>query len=169
MGSGEQEMYRHIVELLEDWRPRQAYDTERKFQIELLEYLKWKLNNNGEFPGDEDPFIVSSDNDSLRGDIVVNDTVAIELKYDFSTSQEEEFQDQLEEYADNYPFIIVCSCDVGDRETWQEFENTFANRQDGSQLDQTEFTFIYKPYENFGTGSGNDGQVSADDTLLGEL
>lgn len=158
-GEGQQ-TYRQVVDLVERWRPSKAYGHERKFQSELQEYLDENLNSGGSgglggmMGGGTGGHVVSTERGTSRGDVVIDDLVGIELKRDFTNSQKKKLRGQLEDYADNYPFVIACACGIKDMDGWRELENKFSQRHGGLGLEQqTEFTFIHKRKDDFGTQS----------------
>jgi len=153
-GQGNQ-TYQKVVDLLHAWRPSQDYGHESKFQKELAEFLDEQLNNQndglmgGVMNGGGDNYVVSRERGNARGDVVVDDTVGIEMKRHFSNDQKRKLRGQLEDYADNYPYVIALACGVDDIDGWREVENKFS-RGRGVGLNQTEFTFITKSRDNFG-------------------
>lgn len=173
MFGGEQDTYRTVVALVERWCPSKAYGHERKFQSELQEYLEENLNSNGGgWMGNGGNCVVSTERGTSRGDVVVDDVVGIELKRNFSNSQKKKLRGQLEDYADDYPYVIACACGIEDMDGWRELENKFIHSRQGLGLERTQFDFIHKRRENFGTesGGGSDGLFGGGDGgLLGEL
>lgn len=163
MFGGEQDTFRTVVQLVEEWRPSEAHGHEREFQSELQKYLEDRLNNErgggiGGLVGEGKNFIVSTERGTSRGDVVVDDVVGIELKREFSNSQKKKLRGQLEAYADHYPYVIACACGIQDMDGWRELENKFTNRLGSLGLEQsTEFVFIHKRKENYGTGHGRRG------------
>ncbi|WP_254768265.1 hypothetical protein [Salinilacihabitans rarus] len=171
-GQGDQ-TYQKVVELVEAWRPSQDYGHEREFQKELANYLDKQLNEQtaggmddllGEVGGGGN-YVVYRERGASRGDVVVDDIVGIEMKRHFSNSQKKKLRGQLEDYADNYPYVIALACGIDDINGWRELENKFTQgRGMGIGMDQTQFTFIIKRRENFGEphdfgGSGGFGDV----------
>lgn len=158
-----------VWNLVQQWIPSQEYGHERKFQSELQEYLDEQLNGSGGgmglggggFGGGES-HTVSTERGTAYGDVVVDDTVGIELKRNFSNSQKRKLRGQLEDYADNYDFVIACACGIEDTDGWREVENKFS-RGRGGVMDMIEFRFIIKRRENFG-----DGQQGNNDGLFGD-
>lgn len=157
MFGGERETFRDVLDLVERWRPSEAYGHEREFQSELQDYLDENLNSGGGILGADTNYVVSTERGTSRGDVVVNDVVGIELKRDFTNSQKKKLRGQLEDYADNYPFVIACACGVKDMDGWRELENKFSQRGGGIGFDQTEFAFVIKRQDNFGTGERGRG------------
>lgn len=156
---------REVLNLVDQWVPSQEYDHENKYQSELQEYLDEALNQQGggmglDMGGGQE-HVVSTERGTSYGDVVVDDTVGIELKRNFSNSQKKKLRGQLEDYADNYEFVIACACGIEDMDGWRELENKFSNRQRG-MMDMTEFEFLYKKRDNMGTGQDN-----TDDGLFG--
>lgn len=108
---------------------------------------------------------VSTERGTAYGDVVVDDTVGIELKRNFSNSQKRKLRGQLEDYGDNYDFVIACACGIEDTDGWREVENKFSQGQRG-MMEMTEYRFIIKRRENFGGGSGQSGGLLGGDGFL---
>lgn len=157
-----------VWDLVQRWNPSQVYDHENKYQSELQGYLDEALNESGSGMG-LDPMgggthAVSTERGTSYGDVVVDDTVGIELKRNFTNSQKRKLRGQLEDYGDNYDWVIACACGVEDTDGWREVEGKFDPNQRG-MMDMTEFRFVIKQRENFGTGNsggGNDGLLGGD-------
>lgn len=172
MFGGERQTYQEVVDLVERWRPSKAYGHERKFQSELQEYLEERLNSGGGgiLGGGGQNHVVSTERGTSRGDVVIDDAIGIELKRDFTNSQKKKLRGQLEDYADNYPFVIACACGIRDMDGWRELQNKFKNRRGGLGLEGgTEFAFIHKRKENFGTDSDDGGMFGGSGDLFGGL
>lgn len=71
--------------------------------------------------------------------------------------QKRKLRGQLEDYADNYQFVIACACGIEDTDGWREVEKKFSRRR--GLMDGTEFRFIVKRRDGFGEGgqNGDDG------------
>lgn len=155
-----------VWDLVQRWNPSQVYDHERKYQSELQSYLNEQLNESGGGMGlgmsGGQSYSVSTERGTAYGDVVVDDTVGIELKRNFSNDQKRKLRGQLEDYGDNYDFVIACACGVEDEDGWREVQNKFANQQ-RNMMDMTEFRFIIKRRENF----GRDGQGRSGGGLFG--
>lgn len=147
-----------VWRLVQGWTPPEVHDHERKYQSELQEYLDEELNGGGGGMGlgmgGGQSHAVSTERGTAYGDVVVDDTVGIELKRNFSNSQKRKLRGQLEDYGDNYDFVIACACGVEDTDGWREVENKFSGAQRG-MMDMTEYRFIIKRRENFGQGGGD--------------
>lgn len=144
-----------VYDLVERWTPSQVYDHERKYQSELQDYLDEQLNESGGMGmgmglgGGGGSHAVSTERGTSYGDVVVDDTVGIELKRNFSNSQKRKLRGQLEDYGDNYDFVIACACGVEDPDGWHEVENKFGRNQRGFG-ETTEFRFLIKRRDSFG-------------------
>lgn len=150
------------------------YDHERKYQSELQDYLNQALNESGGGMGmglemgGGGSHAVSTERGTSYGDVVVDDTVGIELKRNFTNSQKRKLRGQLEDYAENYDWVIACACGVEDTDGWHEVEGKFGPNQRGV-MDRTEFRFTIKRREDFGTDSsqrGSDGLFGGEGGLL---
>lgn len=158
-----------VWRLVQQWTPSQVYDHENKYQSELQDYLDQQLNSSSGGMGlgmeGGESYRVSTERGTAYGDVVVNDTVGIELKRNFSNDQKRKLRGQLEDYADSYDFVIACACGVEDADGWREVENKLT-RQRG-MIDMTEFRFIIKRRENFGQENrGGDGGIFGGDSLF---
>ena len=170
MFNGGSQTFETVIRLVEGWSPTREYDHESKFQKELSGYLDEELNQDGSGMGgilgggmdSGDNYVVSRERGNSRGDVVVDDVVGIEMKRNFSNSQKKKLRGQLEDYADNYPYVIALACGIDDMDGWRELENKFSNR--GMEMDQTQFEFIIKKRDNYG-GSNDSG--GGDGGLLG--
>lgn len=149
-----------VWDLVQQWNPSQVQDHERKYQSELQEHLDTELNNNsgpmgiGGMGGNQS-HAVSTERGTAYGDVVVDDVVGIELKRNFDNSQKRKLRGQLEDYADNYDFVIACTCGIEDTDGWREVENKFSQGR-GGFIDMTEFRFIIKRREDFGKDNTNN-------------
>jgi hypothetical protein len=148
--------YQTVIELVEAWRPSQDYGHESKFRKELAEFLDKELNSQSSSMmdgmlsgGGSSNYVVGSERGNARGDVVVDDTVGIEMKRHFSNDQKRRLRGQLEDYADDYPYVIALACGIDDMDGWREVENKLT-RSRGMGLNQTHFKFIIKRRENFG-------------------
>jgi hypothetical protein len=153
-----------VWELVQMWTPSEVYDHEREYQAELQEYLDRKLNESGGGGmglgmGGGGSHAVSTERGTSYGDVVVDDTVGIELKRNFTNSQKKKLRGQIADYADSYSFVIACACGIEDTDGWRELEQKFSQRQRGP-MDRTQFRFIIKRRDNFGSedSGGNGGQ-----------
>jgi hypothetical protein len=147
-----------VWDLIQQWNPSQVHDHENKYQSELQNYLDQALNESGGGMGmgldmGGGSHAVSTERGTSYGDVVVDDTVGIELKRNFSNSQKRKLRGQLEDYADNYDWVIACTCGVEDTDGWHEVEGKFGPGQRG-MMETTEFRFIIKRRENFGSEDG---------------
>lgn len=154
-----------VWNLVQQWTPPGVYDHENKYQSELQDYLDEQLNSDpgglGMGMGGNASYTVSTERGTAYGDVVVNDTVGIELKRNFSNDQKRKLRGQLEDYGDNYDFVIACACGIEDTDGWREVEKKFSRQQ--GLMDATEFRFIVKRRDEFG-----DGDHRGDDGFLGE-
>lgn len=115
-----------VISAIENWNP-ELYDHERKYQSDLKNYLMENL--------DED-YTISTNRDSSKGDIVVNDNIGIELKRNFSSRHKSQLEDQLDSYGNEYTYIISCSCGVDDRKGWEEMKDKYGGTK-GEEFPKT--------------------------------
>lgn len=156
---------RDVLDLVEQWIPSSEYDHERKYQSELQDYLDESLNQQsggvglGMSAGGGGGHVVSTERGTSYGDVVIDDTVGVELKRNFSNSQKKKLRGQLEDYADSYDYVIACACGIEDMDGWRELENKLDNRNRG-MMDMTDFAFVIKRRKNMGRDpdrGSNDG------------
>lgn len=145
---------RDVLRIVEDWIPTDEYDHEREYQAELKQHLDEELNSGGDgLMGDlgapSGGYAVSSEHGTSYGDVVVDGTVGIELKRNFSNDQKKKLRGQLEDYAENYSFVVACACGIDDRDGWRELENRYSGST-GIGVDATEFAFVVKDREAMG-------------------
>lgn len=169
---GGDQLGRQVLTHVEKWVPSQVYNHENKYQSELQDYLDDALNNHGGMTGlgiSGGGHAVSTERGTSYGDVVVDDTVGIELKRNFTNSQKKKLRGQLDEYADNYDFVIACACGIDDMDGWRELENIFTDRQQGL-MNMTHFAFVIKRREDMGgrgtSGGGRDGGIFGGDGLF---
>lgn len=144
-----------VWDLVQQWTPSQVYGHENDYQSELRDFLDENLNSGGRgpFAASED-YPVSKERGTSYGDVVVDDTVGIELKRNFSNSQKRKLRGQLEDYGDNYEFVIACACGIEDTDGWHEVKSKF-KRGRGGMMERTEYRFIIKERDDFGSGGGD--------------
>lgn len=155
-----QQTAQRTLDFLEEWQPAERYDHERKYQSELQEYLRQKLNQNrGPFGGSGEDHAVSTERGKSRGDVVVDDRIGIELKREFSNDQERKLKGQLQDYRKEYDFVIAVACGIEDMDGWtrvkKEFQNTGMGMGDPNAVP---VEFVHIPLDRIGTG--NQGQYS---------
>lgn len=146
------------LQLVRDWNPREAYGHEREFQKELSEYLDEQLNQGnttGSFESHD--YVVSREHGRSNGDVVVDDSVGIELKRDLSNSQTKKLDGQIRSYRKEYDFVIVCACGIDDMSGWRRLKNNYRNQGLNSLDQQTApVEFVHKKKEHFGnSGTSN--------------
>jgi hypothetical protein len=153
-----------VLDLVDQWVPSEVHGHERDYQSELQDYLDEKLNQqSGGFGLGLDAgggsHVVSTEHGTSYGDVVVDGEVGIELKRNFSNSQKKKLRGQLEDYADNYDWVIACTCGIEDMDGWRELENKFLGSNRG-MMNPTQFGFVIKRREDMGndaSSGGNDG------------
>lgn len=150
---GGNQKFQEVVDLVERWRPSQDYGHESKFQNELQEYLDECLNEGGQemaLGGQQSDDVVEREQGKSRADVAVNDLVGIEMKRDLSNRQTKKLRGQIEDYLDNYDFVIVCACGMEDRDGWRKLKNKYDGAQGDMISGQKQVKFIWKKTENYG-------------------
>lgn len=149
-----QQLFRDVLQEVNTWIPSKAYNHERKFQDELQDYLDDNLNSGGDpLMGPQKDIPVSKEHGRSKADIAVDNTVGIEMKRDLSNSQTKKLRGQIEDYLDNYNYVIVLACGIKDKDGWRELKNRYQGQQglDGGQVE-----FVWKKKENFGKSASQD-------------
>lgn len=153
---GGEQTARHVLDLVEAWSPEKAYGHESKFQNDLKAFLDEQLNEQGGGTGllgglgGGQEHVVSRERGKARADVVVDDLVGIELKRDLTNSQTKKLRGQIEEYCDEYPFVIVCACGIEDMDGWRSLKNKYEGTVGGLGMDASEVRFVHKRKENYG-------------------
>lgn len=154
MIGGEQQLFDEVVRAVDAWIPSKAYGHESKFQNELQEFLDEELNsgNQGGFGlgMDTEERVVERESGRARADLVVNQTVGIEMKRNLSNSQTKKLRGQIEDYLEEYPYVIVCACGIQDMDGWRRLKNKYQGMSGGLGLDVSEVEFIAKDPKNYG-------------------
>lgn len=151
-------VHQKVVKAIERWTPDRNYRKEKKYQDDLAEYLDHTLNSSGLGSmlglGDDTEYIVSTERGRSRADIVVNDTVAIELKQNFTQRQADRLRGQLQRHVKEHEYVIACTCGLKDADEWRRIENDFS----GGLLESSPVTFIVKQEdEESRTGQSDSG------------
>jgi hypothetical protein len=147
-----------VVDLVHDWIPNEDYGHENDFQKELQNFLEEQLNEKQKDSfglGSQQNYEVSRERGTSRADIAVNDEIGIEMKRDFSNSQEKKLKGQIEDQLDNYNFVIVCACGIKDKDGWNRLKNKYEGQQ-GMGMEMKQVEFIYKKKDNYGEERNQD-------------
>lgn len=174
MIAGGSQLFSEVLDQVEYWIPDKAYGHERKFQSELQDVLDHRLNE----AKSSDPFglesggdhVVSTERGKSYADIAVDDLVGIELKRNLSNSQTKKLRGQIEDYLDNYPYVIVCACGIDDMDGWRELKNKYEGQVGMGLENGGEVAFVHKEKENYGKNPSevkhNSGGFLGGDSLL---
>lgn len=153
MMGGNRQLYEEVLSLVEYWIPEKAHGDERKFQTELKEFLERELNAGNNDPlgmGGGKDYVVKKEHGSSRADIAIDDVVGIEMKRDLTNSRaKRELQGQIEDYLDNYPFVIALTCGLEDTAKWRKLKNKYEG-SNGFGFGGGEVAFVHKQKENYG-------------------
>lgn len=137
-------VHQKVWKAIKRWTPEKKYRTEKKYQNELARYLDSTLNSSGLGSmlslGDGTEYIVSTERGRSRADIVVNDTVAIEQKQNFTRRQADRLRGQLQRHIKEHEHVIACTCGLKDKDEWRRIEKDFS----GGLLKSKPVTFIVK-------------------------
>jgi len=112
--------------------------------------------------GNQRDIPVSKEHGKSKADIAVDDSVGIEMKRELSNSQTKKLRGQIEDYLDNYSYVIVLACGIKDKDGWRKLKNKYQGQQgfDGGQVE-----FIWKKKESYGkelNESQNQGSFGRD-------
>lgn len=153
-GSGDYQLFEEVVQAVDSWIPSKEYNRESKFQNELQEFLDTELNSQTGgmlgFGGDGRDRVVERESGRARADIVVDQTVAIEMKRELTNSQTKKLRGQIEEYLDDYSYVIICACGIQDMDGWRRLKNKYQAGEMGLGMDTNEVVFIEKDPANYG-------------------
>lgn len=144
--------FEKVSGLVQDWIPSEEYGHEKEFQKELQGFLEEQLNERQQEAfglSSQQNYEVSRERGTSRADIAVNDEIGIEMKREFSNSQEKKLKGQIEDQLDNYKFVIVCACGIKDKDGWNRLKNKYEGQQ-GMGMEMKQVVFIYKKKENYG-------------------
>jgi len=156
---GGNQLFQDVLRAVDAWIPSKEYGHESKFQNELQEFLDGELNAGGggglglDLGGGER--VVERESGRARADIVIDQTVGIEMKRDLSNSQTKKLRGQIEEYLDEYPYVIVCACGIQDMDGWRKLKNTYSGGAGGFGLDGGTVEFVQKDPRNYGKDPGH--------------
>lgn len=171
MIGGGQQTFNQVLKGVNTWIPERAYRHEKRFQKDLQSYLDDYLNNQSAGllgMGGGEQYEVARERGKARGDVVVNDTVGIELKRDLTNSQTKKLRGQIEAYLDNYSFVIACACGIKDMDGWRSLKNKYEGQQ-GFGMEMAQVKFVHKRKKNFGKASSEAGRQSGGGLFGGGL
>lgn len=137
---------------IDAWIPSKAHGHESKFQNKLQEFLDTELNADGGGGlglGAGQDRVVERESGRARA-VVVNQSIGIEMKRELSNSQTKKLRGQIEEYLDEYPFVIVCACGIQDMDGWRRLKNKYSGGGGGIGLESGAVEFIHKDPGNYG-------------------
>lgn len=143
-----QQLFDDVIQEVNNWIPSEEYGHESKFQNELKNFLDEKMNSGGDsLMGQEKDVPIHRERGRSKADIAVDDTVGIEMKRELSNSQIKKLRGQIEDYLDNYNYVIVCACGIKDKSGWRELKNKYQGQRG---FDSGQVEFIWKQKENYG-------------------
>ena len=172
-GGGDYQLFEEVVQAVDYWIPSKEYNHESKFQNELQEFLDNELNANsggimGMGGGGRDR-VVERESGRARADVVVDQTVGIEMKRELSNSQTKKLRGQIEEYLDEYPYVIICACGIQDMDGWRRLKNKYSGGGMGLGMDTGEVVFIEKDPANYGQESRQRSNTGRDHDPFSDL
>lgn len=153
MIGGSDQLFQDVLDWVVYWIPSKAYGHESKFRSELKEFLETNLNeqqDNMMGMGGGGQYVVKKEHGSSRADIAVDETVGIEMKRNLTNGRaKKELRGQIENYLENYSYIIICTCGLEDTAEWNKLRNQYEGRM-GMGLEGGEVAFVHKKKENYG-------------------
>lgn len=112
-----------LVNIIEQWIPDRRYKGEEGYQAELSSLLKHKHG-----------FKVQNEVGSTQIDILVNDTIPIELKKNPKRGDFDRLSGQIIRNIDAYGKLIVVVCQLETKELFLEYKNSLNNRYSSDEL-----------------------------------
>ena len=157
-----QQLFDDVIQEVNNWIPSEEYGHESKFQNELKDFLDEKLNSGGGgLMGQQKDIPIHRERGRSKADIAVDDTVGVEMKRDLSNGQIKKLRGQIEDYLDNYNYVIVCACGIKDKSGWRELKNKYQGKRG---FDSGQVEFIWKKKENYGnkqTGNNRENSLGS--------
>jgi len=147
-----------VLRQVENWVPEKAYRKESKFQDDLKEYLEQQLNSGSGMMGQSQTHSIRKERGKSRADVAVDDEVGIELKRAVTNAKLRRLRDQIHDYKDEYPYVIVCACGLQERGKWNELRQEYEGQQGIGLQSGATIRFVEKEKKNGRTfGGGNRG------------
>lgn len=137
---GGQQLGPQVLQLVEAWVPQKAYRSEKKFQTDLKDFLEAELSRGGGMFGQSRTYAIRKERGKSRADLTVNDEVGIELKREVRNSSLRRLRDQIHDYRDEYPYVIICACGFQETGKWNELKQEYEGQQSmglGMSLEST--------------------------------
>lgn len=114
----------HIIEdIIHKWVPDRRYSTEEGYQAELSSLLKHKHG-----------FKTQNEVGTTQIDILVNDTIPIELKKNPKRGDFDRLSGQIIRNINAYGTLIVVICQLETQELFMEYKNSLKNRYSSEEL-----------------------------------
>ena len=112
-----------LEEIIQNWVPARRYKTEEGYQTELRTVLEHKYE-----------YIVQDEAGPTQVDILVNDSIPIELKKNPKRDDFDRLSGQVDRNIELYGKIIVVICQLETRDLFIEYKNRFETRYSSEQL-----------------------------------
>jgi len=159
---GGQQLGPQVLRCVESWVPEKAYRKESRFQDDLKEYLEHQLNSSGGPLGPNRTHSVRKERGKARADLAIDDQVGIELKREVKNSGLRRLRDQIHDYRDEYPFVIVCACGLQETGKWNELKQEYEGQQGlgfdaGATIRFVEKVKDGRTFSGGGRGGGDSG------------
>jgi hypothetical protein len=135
-------LFNDFVNALQNWNPRNCY-YEYEFQEKLIRYLR-KVMPDATIET-ERPIGLVTDGNRGRADIVINDTILIEMKRDTSAGAVQRAKGQMMQYSDIWKDkgpVILLLCDYEYEHAKVSFASTMS---DLIRLERSALTIVAKP------------------------
>lgn len=156
IGGGDQ-LFRKVKKSVERWNPSKAYGHERKFQSELQDFLDSQLNDQPSggvlaLDSSGEDHVVSTERGISNADLAIDDDVGVEMKRNLTNSQIKKLRGQIEDYLDNYQYVIICACGIEDMDGWRDLKNKYEGTQGGLGMAQPQkVVFVHKRKDQYGS------------------
>ncbi|NPD87379.1 MAG: hypothetical protein HGN29_01565 [Asgard group archaeon] len=112
-----------IADIISNWVPDMRYIHEEGYQAELSSLLKLKHG-----------FKVQKEVGATQIDILVNDTIPIELKKNPNRGDFDRLSGQIIRNIDTYGKLIVVICQLETQELFMEYKSSLGNRYSSEEL-----------------------------------
>ena len=107
--SKEEKDFKKSIEHIKTWKTQRKRFTEESYKIELRNFL------------DNYNYVIDEEKGETNIDLLLNKTIAIELKKDPSTSEYDRLLGQMIRHFMHYKFLVVVICDVSSTDRYNEF------------------------------------------------
>ena len=101
-----------VISKISEWQPQRKRISEEGYKIELRAFLE------------QQGFNVQEEKGESNIDLLVNNSIAVEMKKDPSLSEYDRLIGQMARHLMNYKFLIVVICNFSNKDKYNTFTNT---------------------------------------------